>query len=173
MLPFPTHWTFCFNLLEEVDLWGDPVFEFLFFFLSSLGHLKLAGRTCNDAWFVVSGLVFRSAGRDAFLGCRYCCEPQPTTTSTRRSNMTYSGIMWHPYHSSLDSKLRPGSQLPPSMTPAARAIERMALSVGSRRKRPRRASWTPTSPEPLNNTPIPSDFYYRFPCSTDSEWFMD
>ena len=27
------------------------------FFSSSLGHLKLAGRTCNDAWFVLSELV--------------------------------------------------------------------------------------------------------------------
>ena len=129
-----------------------------FFFLSSLDQLKLAGKTFNSMTLGLfyRGLSVRSAGGGALPGCSYCCEPpQPTTNSTCRLNMACSDIMWHTYHPpSLDSKLRPGSQLPPSMTPGAQAIERMALSraVGSRRKHPRRASWTPTSPEPWKIT---------------------
>ena len=45
------------------------------FSFSSLGHLKQAGKACNDAWSVLSELVCRSAGGGMFPGCSYCCEP--------------------------------------------------------------------------------------------------
>ena len=54
--------------------WSRPSARSIFSF-SSLGHLKLAGRTCNDAWLVLSELVCRSAGGGVFPGCSYCREP--------------------------------------------------------------------------------------------------
>ena len=130
---------------------------FLFFFLvwtswSWQGRPSIQWRLVCFIGACLSDLPVEVRSRAAAT----CCEPpQPTTNSTCRLNMTCSDIMWHTYHPpSLDSKLRPGSQLPPSMTPGAQAIERMPLSraVGSRRKHPRRASWTPTSPEPWKIT---------------------
>ena len=69
------------------------------FCFSRLGHLKVAGRTCNDAWFVLSELICRSAGGSAFPGCSYCCEPpqpqqRPTTTTTTTTTTTNIQMLW-------------------------------------------------------------------------------
>ena len=68
-----------------------PLLVAAVFSFSSLGHLKLAGRTCSDAWFVLSGLVCRSAGGGVFPGCSYFCEP-PQQQQKNNNNEGVSSI---------------------------------------------------------------------------------
>ena len=69
--------TFCF------DICFSP-----FWLISSLGHLKLAGRTCNDVVF-----VYRSLSVD--LPVEVCSRAAATTTVTEGDNRSSLGSLLH------------------------------------------------------------------------------